>query len=225
MDAEPVIVSRQDRLFNLLFWWQPTLSKCTREPLTLKSERTHGNWKCRQSPPPSIFGVRSPKIWGRLKLRNCQGRSQSSFFPSLHHSVLLILSLPDTFPPFLSTPSLIFSFHVYCMSLFHSCSTHYPVSINPLKQSPDCRLRYYSFSGEMEWVEEKKGDSQMYNSISISPVNQTPGLHWPPSSTQKQKRRQRQVRDIKREGKRPIRALWTPPVLKKEFVLLWWRQS
>lgn len=58
-------------------------------------------------------------------------------------------------------------------------------------------------------MEEKKGDSQMYNFISISPVNQTPGLHWPPSSTQKAKEKTetpRQVRDIKREGKRPIGA-------------------
>lgn len=135
--------------------------------------------------------------------------SKFIFFPSLHHSVLLILCLYLIRSPFPSTPSLIFSFHVYCMSLFHSCSTHNPVSINPLKQSPDCRLRYYSFSGEMEWVEEKKGDSQMYNFISISPVNQTPGLHWPPSSTQKGKEETetpRQVRDIKREGKRPIGA-------------------
>lgn len=58
-------------------------------------------------------------------------------------------------------------------------------------------------------MEEKKGDSQMYNFISISPVNKTPGLHWPPSSTQKGKEETetpRQVRDIKREGKRPIGA-------------------
>lgn len=45
-----------------------------------------------------------------------------------------------------------------CLSLAHSCSTHTQnlVSINLLNQSSDCRLRYYLFSGETEWVEEKK---------------------------------------------------------------------
>lgn len=42
MGVEPVIVSWQDRLFNLLFWWQPCISKCickegTADPLKSKN--------------------------------------------------------------------------------------------------------------------------------------------------------------------------------------------
>lgn len=132
MDAEPVIVSWQDRLFNLLFWWQPSLSKCTWEPLTLKSERTHGNWKCRQSPPPFIFGVRSPKIWGRLELCNCQGRSLSSFL--FHLSIILsyLFSVFTWYAPLflpLHLSSSVFMSTV-CLSFTHAVHTTLSQSIH-----------------------------------------------------------------------------------------------
>lgn len=49
----------------------------------------------------------------------------------------------------------------------------------------------------------KKGDgkdSQMCEFVSISPVNQTPGLQWVTSSTQKQEKETKRDKDRKEEG-------------------------
>lgn len=117
-----------------------------REPLTFKSERTHHNCKCHH------ISLKCPSLNFWIKI--LEGRLP--IFPSLHQPVADSLVFYSFLPRRLSC-SVFMS--TVCLSLAHSCSTHTHnlVSINLLNQSPDCRLRYYLFSGETERVEEKKG--------------------------------------------------------------------
>lgn len=64
-------------------------------------------------------------------------------------------------------------------------------SISSVNPSLACRLRYFVFYRETGgWGRKGEGnDSQMYNFISISAANQTPGLHWVMSWIEKQKER------------------------------------
>lgn len=115
-------------------------------------------------PLPFSFGAGSPKAGGRVTALQLPRKVSKFIFSSLSH----LFFLYTWYLSFSFHSILILSFQVDCMSLSLSlsCGTHNPVSIR--NKSPDWRLRYFSLSGGMEWVKEKRETEKTHKSTTSS---------------------------------------------------------
>lgn len=177
VDAGSVSVSWRDRLFNLLFRWQASVSKCARGPLTLRSERTRSNWKYHQNPLkfPSLHFLDHRRFEAQFSSTPAKKSLKVHFF---HLSIALSLILSShslLFAPLCLSSLVLLS--TVCLSFTHAAHTTLSQSIQwnraqtvdwDITRSPEGRSGRRGLGG---------GVSQIYNFIWISPVNRALGLH------------------------------------------------